>query len=152
MSKPTAAHPFPRAVLLGAAALVGVTMVLAAASRIGGLGRTEPPAAEAAASLDLHFEDGADGGVSVIDADTDRLVATIASGDGGFIRGVLRGLVRERRSRGIGPEPPFRLTRWANGRLSLEDPATGARVHLEAFGQTQVQAFAELMISEDHSQ
>ena len=61
----------------------------------------------------------------------------VAPGTNGFLRGVLRGLARERKLERSAIEPPFRLTRWADGRLSLEDPATGRRIDdLEAFGPT----------------
>ena len=37
-----------------------------------------------------------------------------------FVRGTVRGLVRERKREGIGSVPPFRLTRLADGRLTLD--------------------------------
>jgi putative photosynthetic complex assembly protein len=58
---------------------------------------------------------------------------------------VLRGLARERRQHGIGAEPPFRLTLWANGALSLVDTATGRVIELDGFGQTNRAAFARLL-------
>ena len=66
-------------------------------------------------------------------------------GTNGFIRGVLRGLARDRKLQRIGTEPPFRLTRWVDGRLSLDDPATGRRIELGAFGPTNAAAFAGLL-------
>lgn len=149
--RPTSNDSFPRSILVAAAVLIGVSMILAAVGRLGGL-KTEPePAAEAVATLDLRFKDRAAGGVAVVDAREERVVATIEPGQGGFIRGVLRALVRERRTRGLGPDSPFRLTRWANGQLSIEDLATGERVHVEAFGPTQVAAFSELMMAEEQA-
>ena len=40
---------------------------------------------------------------------------------------------------------PFRLTRYADGRLALDDPSTGAHVELRAFGPTNEAAFARLL-------
>ena len=77
----------------------------------------------------------------------DRLVDVLAPGTNGFVRGVLRGLVRERRADRVGPQPPFRLTRWADGRLSLDDPSTGRHVDLEVFGPTNSGAFAQILLS-----
>ena len=57
----------------------------------------------------------------------------------------MRGLARERKRREIGPEPPFRLARAADGRLWLEDPSTGRRIDFIAFGPTNAQAFARLL-------
>jgi len=62
---------------------------------------------------------------------------------------VLRGLVRERRLSGIGSSAPFVLRRWADGRLTLEDPKTGRVIDLGAFGVTNAQAFAKLMASSE---
>ena len=75
----------------------------------------------------------------------DSPVAVLPSGEGGFVRGVLRGLARERRAHDIGSQPPFVLTRWSNGLLSLEDPETGRRVDLNAFGHTNKGAFARFL-------
>ena len=60
------------------------------------------------------------------------------------MRGTLRGLVRERRLSGLGGQSPFVLTHWSDGSLSLDDPATGRRISLEAFGETNAGAFAQL--------
>ena len=68
-----------------------------------------------------------DGSIQVTDARTGQVAASVEPGTNGFIRGTLRGLARERKRQGIGIEPPFMLTRWADGRLSLEDPTTGRR-------------------------
>jgi putative photosynthetic complex assembly protein len=70
------------------------------------------------------------------------------AGTNGFVRAAIRGLARQRHKRDIGAEPPFVLTRWDDGRHSLEDTATGERIYLEAFGSTQVQTFAELLSAE----
>jgi hypothetical protein len=49
----------------------------------------------------------------------------VEPGTQGFLRGALRALVRERRQHGLGDEQPFRLLAHPDGRLTLEDPATG---------------------------
>ena len=63
----------------------------------------------------------------------------------GFVRGVLRGLFRNRKQEALGRDGLFRLSRQADGRLSIEDPQTGRRVDLDAFGATNSAAFAELL-------
>ena len=100
-------------------------------------------------SQSLRFEDRADGAVLVYDATDNRLTYTIEPGTNGFVRGVLRGLVRERRADHIGPTPPFTLTRWADGRLSLDDPSTGRHVDLEVFGTTNAGDFATILIASE---
>jgi putative photosynthetic complex assembly protein len=76
---------------------------------------------------------------------TRRTVVEVEPGTGGFIRGVLRALVRERRLSGTGAEPPFTLTRWRDGRLTLDDSATGRRLELTSFGPDNAAVFADLL-------
>lgn len=89
--------------------------------------------------------DRGDGAVLLTDPATGRDVLLLAPGEDGFLRGTLRGLARDRRMRDLGPEAPFRLVAWSDGRLTLDDTATGRRLDLLAFGQTQVDAFARLL-------
>ena len=73
-------------------------------------------------------------------------VAVIAAGQKtGFVRGVMRGLARDRRARGIDNRPPFTLTLWRDGELSLTDTATGRTIELSAFGPTNRATFAALL-------
>ena len=66
-------------------------------------------------------------------------------GEQGFLRGALRALARERRMREVGALPPFELAARADGRLTLADTATGARIDLESFGPDQCRVFARLL-------
>jgi len=138
-------EPFPLAALLGAAALIGVSLALVAMARLNGVGATRMPVAAVVSTRDLRFEDLSNGGISVYDMQAERVITTVQPGTNGFLRGVLRGLARERRREEVGKLPPFRLTRWADGRLSIDDPMTGQRVNLEVFGPTNVEVFAQLM-------
>ncbi len=72
-------------------------------------------------------------------------VDTVAPGTNGFLRGTMRGLARERKRQGVGPELPFRMIGRADGKLTLEDPGTGRRVDLGSFGPTNAAVFAQLM-------
>jgi len=145
MSDPFGDRSLPRGAIAGAAVLVAVTIVLAATARWSGFGTTRLPETVAVAARDLRFVDRADGAVVVHDARTGELVEVVAPGTNGFLRGALRGLARERRLHGIGAEPPFRLAAGADGRVTLEDPSTGRRIALEAFGPTNSGAFARLL-------
>ncbi len=140
--------PFPKGPLLGAAALVAMALVSVSLARLAG-GSPEPPRAEALLQRDFQFRDRADGGISVLDAASGRLVEVVEPATNGFLRATLRGLARERKRRGVGPAEPFRLTARVDGRLTLEDPATGRRVDLEAFGPTNAGAFARLLALND---
>jgi putative photosynthetic complex assembly protein len=137
--------PFPRAPLLGAIALIGLSLFAAATVRVTGIGASKVPDAPSMEVRDFRFQDRNDGGISVFDAKDGHLVQVVAPGSNGFLRGTLRGLGRERKRQGIDPDKPFRLTGHADGRLTLEDPSTGRRVDLESFGPTNAMVFAQLM-------
>ena len=141
----------PRGALFGVAALVALSLGVAGISSITGFNASPAPESTAVSSLPLHFEDLADGGIAVRDADSGQVIEVLAPGTNGFVRGALRGLVRQRRLREHGPAQPFELTRWANGQLSLTDTATGERIFLEAYGPTNRQAFARLMTAGSHT-
>ena len=72
-------------------------------------------------------------------------VAVLDPGTAGFVRGLMRGLVRERRQSGIGAEPPFRITQWADGSSLSPTPPRAERVMLDAFGPTNAGVFADML-------
>jgi putative photosynthetic complex assembly protein len=84
----------------------------------------------------------------VVDAETLHTVGTVAAGTNAFLRSTVRGLVRERKRRGIGSEIPFRLSAHADGRLLLDDSATGRRIDLAAFGTSNAEVFASLLLAD----
>lgn len=105
----------------------------------------------AVTSQRLRFVDMAGGSVSVINAVTDTEIVRLLKGEDGFMRSVMRGFVRERKSLGLGPEVPFELTVWEDGLVSLIDPATQRRVELSAFGKDNVAAFTRLLPAQSRS-
>lgn len=149
------ADMLPRGTLIIAGALLLFALAAASIVRIAGI----PPAASPALmrqaqhiapvkSRTLRFVDRADGAVVIEDAGKGGVASIIAPGEKtGFIRGVMRGLARERRSHGIGNGPPFDLTLWQDGELSLTDTATGRTIELTAFGSTNRASFAALLDS-----
>ena len=120
----------PRAALLGAGFLVIGSLCLVSVARLTGYKPERP-----------------DGSVAVYNSAENRMVDFLPPGTNGFVRGVLRGLVRGRKAESIDATPPFRLTRWADGRLSLDDPSTGRHVDLEVFGPTNAAAFADILVA-----
>ncbi len=147
MSHSNVDRPFPRSLLLGAGSVIALALIGVAAVRVMGLGTSvSEPDLNPTASVELRFVDEADGGVRVVDA-AGHPVSLLAPGTNGFMRATLRGLVRDRKRRGLGPEVPFRLTAHADGRLTLVDPATGRLVALEAFGADNAGAFAKLLVA-----
>jgi putative photosynthetic complex assembly protein len=143
---------FPRGALFGAVAVVCFAVAAATAARLGGIGVTRVADTDALTIRDLRFVDRADGGVNVVAADNGRIIEVLPPGHDGFVRIVLRGLARERIRQEHDRDIPFRLTRWADGRLSVEDPTTGRRVDLGAFGAVNAASFARLMNVEETTQ
>jgi putative photosynthetic complex assembly protein len=135
----------PKGGILAAAALVLFSLAAVTTARLTGMGAVHMTLPAAVDSLDLQFEDGKNGAVLVFDAHDHQLVDTLAPGSNGFVRVVLRGLARERRLDHVGSQPPFRLTRFVGGQITLTDSSTGKLVDLGAFGSTNAEAFARLM-------
>ncbi len=132
-------RPWP-AWVLGAAVLG--TLLTAGWYRTTGEPISEPLAA-VQWQRNLNFEDRPNGDVAVLDAGS-RVEIARFQGEQGFVRGTLRALARERKRRDMGPEKPFELTGYADGRLMLRDQATGASISLESFGPTNAGVFARL--------
>ncbi len=138
-------NPFPRPLVLSLAALIGLSLTAALGSSVTGLGTSQVPSATAVESRDLQFLDRTEGGIAIRDAASGEVIALLEPGTNGFIRGVMRGFARERRSHGVNREPPFTVTRWSDGRLSITDKETGRQVELDAFGPDNARAFARLL-------
>jgi len=137
--------PAPALLMIGAGALMGFSMLAVLVGRSEGVGLVALPPAKAVARLEFRAEDQVDGSIALRDVADRHIVAWIRPGEDGFLRGTLRGLAQARQREGLGPEKPFSLTRFDDGRLALADEATGRRVPLEAFGPTNAGSFARLM-------
>ena len=144
--RPAPTRPIiPPSVVVAAGLLMLFTIVVAGVSRYTGAYHIAMPPSAVVASRDLLFADQRDGGVLVTDATTGARVALVEPKTGGFLRGIMRGLVREHRLNDQVAGSAFRLTRWADGRLSIADPATGESFVLGAFGPTNEAAFSVLL-------
>lgn len=135
----------PRPVRIAALALACAAIVVAGIGRWTGAGHVTIPGVTPVVTRAISFIDREDGGVAALEPVSRATIATFEPGTNGFVRGALRALARQRRLASIGPEEPFRLTRWSDGRLTLDDAATGSHVELDGFGTTNVAAFASLL-------
>ena len=149
-------HPFPRLPLVAAGLLISLTLALVAAAKLTSVGVYRAPPSQPEIIRDLRFEDLPNGSIAVFDAATNEEAAVIAQGSNGFIRGVLRSFARERRANEDAittatSGPPFRLSMSADHELSIQDMATGRIVELNAFGETNAGAFAQLLASSPQS-
>lgn len=135
---------FPRGALIGAAGLIAITIMASGAAHFTGAASMVPDS-KPIVVRDLHFADRDDGGVDVFDGNDTKASNVITNGSNPFMRATLRGLAQQRKREYMGPAVPFRLTAWADGRLTLDDPATGRHIELEAFGPTNAGAFVRLL-------
>lgn len=133
----------PRGMLAAIGAMLLLSLVAVALVRWSGI-EIRVPDAPAAETRALRFEDRPDGGVAVIDHASNQVVVTL-QGEQGFVRGALRALARQRKLAGLDHTQPFLLIGRADGRLTLEDPATRQRIDLESFGPMHAASFARLL-------
>ncbi len=139
------ADTIPRGLVRAVVALLAFTMILVAFARVTGM----PPAGimpvqPEAERVAVVIAPRGDGGVLITRPDG-SVVASLSVQEAGFISGVERVLARERRSYGLAPVGPVDLVRWQDGRMSLLDPATGWRMEIVGFGDTNVESFARLL-------
>jgi putative photosynthetic complex assembly protein len=124
-----------------------VFLLAIASSQFGWFKDTTPPSA-VLFERTFVFADRTDGGIDVRDvARGGEVVHVLPNTENGFVRGAMRALARRRRLANIGPEAPFTLTRYEDGRFTLSDPSTGESVEIGSFGPTQVQSFEELLVA-----
>jgi len=133
--------------LASMAGLIAATMLMAwvAVLTDTGFQGTPDPTSQVARSLEIAFHAGTSGELDVVAARDGSAIKSLAAGEGGFLRGVLRPLERERMRLGAPNTDPYRLVQRQDGTLMLQDPTTGMDVDLAAFGKTSVAVFAELL-------
>lgn len=137
----------PKPVLYAAGGLMIFSLAVAFIGKAAGVGEKAMPVSTPVARLEVVFEDLRMDGLEVREASRGELIGRVAHGRDGFIRGVLRGLNRERRLENLPKEAPFVLTQWADGRISILDPSTSRSVELVGFGRTNFETFARVLAS-----
>lgn len=136
--------PASPALLLAA---FGMAMVAVIGAWIGASESRDPMAGLAPPVLErsLRFVPGEHDTLIVVDADSGEVVETIAANEDTFIRGMLRGIDRERSVDGVAADVPLTLTARQDGSVTVIDPGTGIVYDLRAFGTTNLAEFARLL-------
>jgi putative photosynthetic complex assembly protein len=144
---------FPQWVLVAAGGVVGIALLVVFGVRAGVV-PARPTAPELRAEKhvgivkqrDFVFADRADGALIATDAKTGQVALVLEPGsNSGFIRGVMRGMMRERQLHEVSRYGAVTITQWADGALTLQDPSTGRILELGSFGHTNRAAFAQLL-------
>ena len=138
-------RPYPGIPLAAMVSLAVIALVGAGVTVLSDGPASSSFESELVTSIDLLFEDRADGSVTVREAASGRLIEELEPGTAGFVRATLRTLAGARASYGAGPEAPFRVGRTREGRLFLIDPVSGREIDLRAFGPTNSDAFARYL-------
>ncbi|CAH0353787.1 hypothetical protein BH11PSE5_BH11PSE5_29560 [soil metagenome] len=150
----------PRGTLMIAGALVAFALTATTAVRVFHIPPVASPVALRTAehiapvqTRNIRFIDRKDGAVVIQDSDTGATAYVIEPGmKTGFVRAVMRGLARDRMMRGIGSTPPFTLTLWKDGQLSLTDTVTKRTTEMTAFGTDNRAAFLILLANAGKTQ
>jgi putative photosynthetic complex assembly protein len=138
-------RPFPRGVLIAVASLLGFIIVMISIARLTGMKMDQADVTPEVQAREIKFQDVPDGGLAVYDVNTSELITTLPPGEGGFIRGVLRTMERQRKGYHATLAEPFHLARREGGDITLRDPITNIQLELKAFGVTNAAAFAVLL-------
>jgi putative photosynthetic complex assembly protein len=139
-----AGSSFPKQAVHAGAALVGLAILFAGVARSTDFGATRLVTAPIVELVSLRFLDDPAGGINVETVKGAHLVH-FSAGEGGFLRGVMRGFARDRRARELGSEPAFEVARHADGRLTLADPQSGRIIELNSFGPSNSGLFQNLL-------
>lgn len=100
----------------------------------------------AVANRALVFRDAPGGAIAVYDEGAAEPFIVLPREGNTFMASALRLLGQSRQQRTqAGPEAPFILTLWNDGKMSFSDPATGETLELAAFGPTNAKTFAQLL-------
>lgn len=137
----------PRGPLLAGLGLLLFTLAVTDVFGLVG-GADASPSGPPLRMREFRFEDRADGAIIAREAASGAEVQVFDPGTNGFVRGALRAMSRPRRQAEMGPDVPFRLAVWRDGRVTLEDLATGRVIELNAFGETNKDVFLRLLLTE----
>ena len=140
-----AAH-FPQWVLWSVGVLLSIVLVLVFSRNDSQ--SLEPSTAQTQLKRELYFADRQDGAVEVRVRDSQGnwlSRSTLEPGADGFVRSMIRGLMRERKAHDMALTPPFELIQHGDGALVLHDPLTRRQILLQAFGPTNAGSFARYL-------
>lgn len=141
---PASSSPFPRWFLIGVAGLMLASILAAGLARNTNLGAARVQEGPVQGFIDIRFDEQADKSVLVRAMADGRTLETLKADGSGFVRGVMRSLMRQRMVNGFEAHAPFRLIRREDGRMLILDLVSNAKMELEGFGPTNSQSMLRL--------
>ena len=129
-------------IIIAVAALALALTVLAQLTGIGAM-KTELGSVMSEKPIRILVADT--GEVRVTDLDGGRDYLTFSEGRGAFFRSIERAFSLKRRTGDVAADAPYMITTWSTGRMTLNDPATGHQVPIDAFGVSVTETFADLI-------
>jgi len=95
--------------------------------------------------LEVVFARVAGDSIHVVEHGTGETLRRYGPMEGGFMRGMLRPLDRERIRHGMPLDHPYEVVREQSGRLTLRDEGSNVAIDVAAFGPTSYQLFSSLL-------
>jgi putative photosynthetic complex assembly protein len=124
-----------------------VALILAMVSYAVWSGRpleSTPPVSPVKREAMFFLSSDISGAATVLNA-SGTLIADLGPEQGGFISGVHRVILFERRKAGLAEDGPVLIQAYENGRMAIIDPTTGWSADLMGFGADNAAAFAKLL-------
>jgi putative photosynthetic complex assembly protein len=145
MAEASVRATFPRWLLIGIGALLIATVGFVALARLTGFGITKVNETPILGSVDIWFEDQ-DNKTMLVRRFADNAVLEVLPADGGgFIRGVVRSLFRQRLVANQERTLPFRLSQRQDQKFFILDMSTGAKMELDGFGPSNTLSIARVL-------
>ena len=145
MAETSVRATFPRWFLFGVGALVLATIAFTAFGRLTGYGVTRVAETALIGSVDIWFEDQDNKTMLVRRASDNAILEVLPADGGGFMRGVVRSLFRQRLLGNIERTQPFRLSQRQDQKLFIVDLSVGSKMELDGFGPSNTLSIARIL-------
>lgn len=144
MTTATRQASFPRWFVIGTAVLMLTAIFGAGLARFLGVGLSRVADSPVTGTVEIWIDEQRDGTALVRHAATGKTLEILPADGGGFVRGLVRGMFRQRLLGQQARTLPFQLSQREGPKYFLFDPATGTRMELDGFGPTNTQSIARL--------
>jgi putative photosynthetic complex assembly protein len=145
MAEASVRATFPRWFLIGIGALLLATVGFAAFGRLTGYGITRVAETPILGSVDIWYEDQDNKTMLVRRVSDNAILEVLPADGGGFMRGVVRSLFRQRLLANKERTLPFRLAQREDRKYFILDMSTGTKIELDGFGPSNTLSIARIL-------